>query len=60
MDFRNHLIAGLKFTLSEIQEQPPDVFYERGVLKFSQNSQENTYTRFSFNRVAQASGLQLY
>ena len=60
MDFRNHLIAGLKFTLREIQEQPPDMFYERCVLRFSQNSQENAYTRLSFNRVAQASDLQLY
>ena len=29
-------------TLSEIQKQPPELFCEKGVLKISQNSQENT------------------
>ena len=32
----------------EIQRQPPEVFYKKGYLKISQNSQESTCARVSF------------
>ena len=32
----------------EIQKQPPEVFYKKGVLKISQNSEENICARVSF------------
>ena len=37
-----------------MQKQPPKVFYKKGVLKTSQNSQENTCARVSFSMKLQA------
>ena len=43
-----------------LQKQPPEMFYKKGVLEISQNSQENTCVRASFLIKLQASGLRLY
>ena len=38
------------------QKQPPGVFYKKGVLRISQNSQDNTCARVSFLKKLQAWG----
>ena len=48
-----------KVNQSSLRSSRPEVFYEKGVPRNSQNSQENTCTRVSFLIKLQASGLQL-
>ena len=46
--------------LYPLQKQSPEVFYKKGVLEISQNSQENTCARLSFLIKLQAWSLLLY
>ena len=39
--------------LKALKKQPPEVFYKKGVHKFSQNSHENNCARVSLPRVLQ-------
>ena len=54
--FTEHL-SWLPATLTHFRSSLPEVFYKKGVLRNSQNSQENTCASFSFLIKLRASGL---